>query len=101
MIESPLYAGYYWVLVVGGVLIPSIVFLFLGYDAAKAVTSETKGQVANVRIAFLTVDGVLLGLSFAILTERSTNGLDCNGENQLIVPRCMWEKVTTNVKSWD
>jgi hypothetical protein len=51
------------VLVIGGVLIPSIVFLFLGYDAARAVTSQTKGQVANVMIGFLTVDGVLLGLS--------------------------------------
>jgi hypothetical protein len=52
----------YWVLVIGGVLIPATVFLFYGYQAAGAVTPTTQIQVVAVMTGFLTVDGLLLGL---------------------------------------
>jgi hypothetical protein len=53
----------YWFLVIGAVLIPGGVFLFLGYAAAGAVTAQNQVQVVAVMAGFLTVDGLLLGLS--------------------------------------
>lgn len=53
----------YWVLVIGGVLIPTGVFLILGYQAAGAVTPQNQIQVETIMTGVLTVDGLLLGLS--------------------------------------
>ncbi len=53
----------YWLLVIGSVLIPAGVFLFYGYQAAGSVTSQNQIQIVAVMAGFLTVDGLLLGLS--------------------------------------
>ena len=49
-------------LLVFGVVAPAAVFLFLGYSAAWSITPANQGQVANIMVGFLTVDGLLLGL---------------------------------------
>src|SRR5690349_11485202 len=53
----------YWLLVIVTVIIPAGVFLFLGYQAAGSVTAQNQIQVVAVMAGFLTVDGLLLGLS--------------------------------------
>jgi len=45
------------------VLIPAAVFLVLGYLAAISVTPQNQTQIVAVMAGFLTIDGLLLGLS--------------------------------------
>src|SRR5438445_7180200 len=54
---------FYWLLVIGSVIVPAGVFLFLGYQAAGSVTPQNQVQIEAVLAGVLTVDGLLLGLS--------------------------------------
>lgn len=65
--------SYFVLLLAFGVVTPAAAFLFLGLTLPWSITDKNQIQVANIMVAFLTVDGLLLGLKTRL---RVTIGTD-------------------------